>query len=91
LKVPAARDKNWGALLVQIESAIKKVNEASHGKNWRDTRQWYAEASAQMHNFKDAWRNDVMHVHRNYNQSKASEILTATRAFMCQIATRLRE
>ena len=91
LKVPAATDKNWGALLIEIESAIKRISEASHGTDWRDSRQWYAEVSAQLHNFKDAWRNDVMHVHRNYNQSRAREILTATRAFMCQIATRLRE
>lgn len=91
LKVQAATDKNWGVLLNQIESAIKGIDEASHGANWRDSRQWYAEVSAQLHNFKDAWRNDVMHVHRNYNQSRAREILAATRAFMCQIATRLRE
>jgi hypothetical protein len=91
LKVQAATDKNWGVLLNQIESAIKGVGEASHGANWRDSRQWYAEVSAQLHNFKDAWRNDVMHVHRNYNQLRAREILAATRAFMCQIATRLEE
>jgi len=91
LKVPAATDKNWGALLIEIESAIKRVSEATHGTDWRDSRQWYAEVSAQLHNFKDAWRNDVMHVHRNYNQSTAREILAATRAFMCQIARRLRE
>ena len=91
LKVPAATNKNWQALLNEIEKAIRGVNEATHGPNWRDSRQWYAEVSAQLHNFKDAWRNDVMHVHRSYNQSRAREILTAARAFMCQIATRLRE
>jgi HEPN domain-containing protein len=91
LKVPAATNQNWGELLIQIEQAIKRVGEATHGANWRNSRQWYAEASAQLHNFKDAWRNDVMHVHRSYTQSRAQEILTATRAFMCQIATRLSE
>ncbi len=91
LKVQAATDKNWSVLLNEIESAIKRVDEASHGTNWRESRRWYAEVSAQLHNFKDAWRNDVMHVHRNYDQSRAREILAATRAFMCQIATRLQE
>lgn len=90
LKVPAATNQNWGALLNEIKSAIKRVSEATHGTGWRDSRQWYAEVSAQLHNFKDAWRNDVMHVHRSYDQSRAREILIATRAFMCQIATRLR-
>lgn len=91
LKVQAATDKNWGVLLDQIESAAKSVGEASHGTSWRDSRQWYAEASAHLRNFKDAWRNDIMHVHGNYNQSRALQILTASRAFMCQIATRLQE
>ncbi|MEX0683903.1 MAG: hypothetical protein WD472_10680 [Dehalococcoidia bacterium] len=91
LKVQAANDKNWHALLVDIEKAIKQISEASHGSDWRSERQWYSDASAQLHNFKDAWRNEVMHVHQTYTPSRAREILSATRAFMCQIATRLKE
>lgn len=91
LNVPSANTKNWQELLNEIGAAIKQVSEKTHGASWRESRQWYAEVSAQLHNFKDAWRNDVMHVHRSYNQSRAREILHATRAFMGQIATRLRE
>jgi len=91
LKVPAATSKNWQALLNDIGTARKQINEQSHGSSWREDRQWYAEAAAHLETIKDAWRNDVMHVHRSYNQSRSREILNATRAFMGQIATRLRE
>ena len=91
LMVPAATNKNWHDLLVQIEQAIKRIDEKSHGSNWRDDRQWYSDAATQLRYFKDAWRNEVMHAHQSYSESRAREILTATRAFMCQIATRLPE
>ena len=91
LKVPAAKNKNWQELLNEINKAIKQVSEQTHGAGWRDERQWYSEVSAHLQVIKDAWRNDVMHVHRSYNQARSREILNSTRAFMCQIATRLKE
>lgn len=91
LKVAAAKNKNWQELLNEINKAIKQVSEKTHGAKWRDQRQWYSEVSAHLQVIKDAWRNDVMHVHRSYNQARAREILHATRAFMCQLAARLKE
>jgi len=91
LKVPAAKNKNWQELLNEINKAIKQVSEKTHGATWRDQRQWYSEVSAHLQVIKDAWRNDVMHVHRGYDQARAREILHATRAFMCQLAARLKE
>lgn len=91
LKVPAAKNKNWQELLNEINKAIKQVGEKTHGVTWRDQRQWYSEVSAHLQVIKDAWRNDVMHVHRGYNQARAREILHATRSFMCQLATQLKE
>jgi len=90
LNVPAAATKNWQNLLNEIEKAIRGI-DSSFGQNWRADRQWYSDAAAQFRYVKDAWRNAIMHVHQSYGQQRAREVLMATRAFMCQIATRLRE
>jgi HEPN domain-containing protein len=90
LNVPAAANKNWHELLKQIEKAVDEIGPSSD-PDWRANRQWYSDAATQFRYVKDAWRNDIMHVHQPYTQRRAQEVLMATRSFMCQIATRLQE
>lgn len=91
LSVPAARNKNWEVLINEIEKAIKAIDAQSRGANWRDDRQWYADAAVQFRYFKDAYRNEVMHVHQEYGPQHSRAILDSVRAFMNQIATRLHD
>jgi hypothetical protein len=91
LSVPAAQNKNWEVLINEVEKAIKAIDSQSHGANWREDRQWYADVAVQFRYFKDAWRNEVMHVRQEYGPQHSRAILDSTRAFLNQIASRLHD
>ena len=85
------QNHNWGTIIQDIERAIRSMNTATHGQNWRELRQFYSETATHFHMLKDAWRNYVMHSHVTYTGQQAVDIFNATRALMQHVSTRLHE
>lgn len=85
------QNQNWGNILQDVERAINSMNSTTHGQNWKELRQFYAEAATHFRMLKDAWRNYVMHSHVTYTAQQAVDIFNATRALMQHLATKLHE
>jgi hypothetical protein len=84
--VSAARD-NWHEVLRLIEKAVLDV----HPKADADRKEFFSGACAQFRFFKDAWRNHAMHARVKYTEEEADIIFRSVKAFMRQLADRLRE
>jgi hypothetical protein len=83
---------DWHLLIVALD---KGVNALSHGsatnKRKKDTFEFYNHALGSIRNFKDAWRNNVMHMRTPYDQHQAISVVENTRQFMQHLARRLSE
>lgn len=83
---------NWETILNQIPKKIEEIEKRKRKpKNWRELRQFYAEAGAHLDLIKDAFRNWSMHLHKTYDIVTAKELFHHTKAFMRHLATRLKE
>jgi hypothetical protein len=60
-------------------------------KNWKADEKFYSEAIAHFRFLKDAWRNYSMHVFERYDENQAESAFNHTKAFMRQLATKLKE
>ena len=80
--------EQWGQILDQIESKIKRIKKRTHGAK---DEQWYSEAAAQFRFLKDAWRNYANHLHERYDEERAEDIFNGVKAFMKHLAERLAE
>lgn len=85
------QNQNWGTIIQDVEFAISSMNATSHGKDWKQLRQFYSEAATHFRMLKDAWRNYVMHSHVTYTSQQALDIYNATRSLMQQVSTKLHE
>ena len=86
--VPSA-NTNWQNIIDQIESAIQRMNATSHGPDWRQDQQFYSDAASHFYFLKNAWRNQVAHVHQTYDDSQALQICSHVKQFMEQLAKKL--
>lgn len=86
-----ASNKNWQNVLDEIAKAVRAMNYASHGPNWKLDEQFYSEAIAHFLILKNAWRNYAMHLHERYDEERALMIFDNVRTFMRQLAKRLKE
>lgn len=85
-------EKNWGEILGKIDCALKESNKQN--LNPQPTKadfRFYSKATIHFEHFLRAWRNDVSHARKSYNQTEAQEVMDHVEAFMKQIATRLTE
>lgn len=83
-------DRNsWDAHLKGIERELERRYKASGSRTADEL--FFSEAAAQFGHVKTAWRNPTMHIEKVYSEEIALDILTATRAFMRQLATKLKE
>jgi hypothetical protein len=85
------QNQNWGTIIQDVERAISSMNTTTHGQNWKELRQFYAEAATHFRMLKDAWRNYVMHSHITYTGQQALDIFNATRALMQHVCMKLHE
>ena len=91
LHVPWSNRNDWQDVINAIEGKIKLYEKGTGDlpADWREKRQFYADAATQFTHFKDAWRNYAMHFHAIYDDSKARTIFWSVGDFMRVLATRL--
>ena len=79
----------WGDLTGAIDEAVKVLRVGSRtSMAKKDKFEFYNHAAAQFRNFKDAWRNNVSHSRREYQQGGAKDVMDNTRQFMQHLASR---
>lgn len=80
---------SWANIMDQVEKKIRELSAKSAAQ--RKKRNSLAAASAHLQAVRIAWRNEVMHPHRSYDEVEAWDIYRSTRAFMENIAPLLPE
>ena len=83
--VPFEHD-NWHNIIEQLEAAIRKMDAATFGPDWKNKQKFYNRAASQFMFFKDAWRNHVMHVRDVFDEGKARSVFDSVRGFMQALA-----
>ena len=85
-------NKPWNCVIEVAENRLKKIRAAKRKpKNWKTDEKFYSEAIAHFRFLKDAWRNYSMHVFERYDENQAESAFNHTKAFMRQLATKLKE
>lgn len=74
--------QQWNAIIVGIDSAIKKLEQQPAGQTKTETLEFYSQAALQFFYFKDAWRNHVSHSRTSYDGEQAKMVLEHVEAFM---------
>jgi hypothetical protein len=74
-----------------IETKIKALKDTAKGDQKDEEQKFYAEASIQFREFKDAWRNRVSHTRASYSEAQAADVLDHVAKFLSVLATRLKE
>jgi len=82
---------NWGNIIDQIESEIKKLRNAPKTPEKDERLQFVSEAAKEFTYFKDGWRNHVSHRRTTYDMFQALSVLTHVQAFMKHLSTKLKE
>jgi hypothetical protein len=82
---------NWGSVILNIETEIKKIDKNTAGDGWKEKEKFYSEAALQFRYFKNAWRNYVMHAIDIYDDQQAESIFQHVKEFMNHLATELQE
>lgn len=83
---------NWGTIIDKIESEIRELLKPTRQPRLTQSDvQFYSEAAKEFVYFKGAWRDDVSHSRGTYDRTDAGRVLQHVKAFMMQIATKLKE
>lgn len=94
-KVELARSKplewgTWQEILTELETFAKKItHKAKAGKAKDDALAFYSGALADLSGFKDEYRNQVMHVRKQYDEHQALRAYTKVHAFMERVSERI--
>jgi hypothetical protein len=75
----------WASIIDQIAKEIEAKRKAAGGATNPKIEIW-AGAAAQFFLFKEAWRNQTMHVRAVYNQTEARKIVEAVEDFIDKLA-----
>jgi hypothetical protein len=81
----------WGELHREIDERIVGLRSQKQTKKRNEELAFYCQANLEFGYFKDAWRNFVMHVHKDYDGPQAISALNHVIAFVEILATRLKE
>jgi len=84
LGVPLTQ-KPWGTILADIEDKVASLPAKGADKDF------YSRVVLEFRFFKDAWRNPVAHAKAHYCEREAMLIFDHVRAFMVQLATKIRQ
>lgn len=84
-------DMNWHNIIDAIETEIKKKRGGSGMTSSDPKIMFWSEAASEFFMFKEAWRNQTMHVRKVYSESEAQRIIDAVDLFMRRLATKLAE
>ncbi len=81
--------ENWANIIDQIGAEIRK-KRGSVGATSADPKiNFWSNAASQFFIFKEAWRNQTMHVRPTYTESEARKILESVTNFMGHLSTEL--
>ncbi|GJG89110.1 hypothetical protein tb265_42910 [Gemmatimonadetes bacterium T265] len=77
----------WGDILGAIDGKLAQLRKRTRGKS-AAARQiaFYSQVKAELHAFKDAWRNHVSHARDSYDVHQAQSVYTHVREFMARLA-----
>jgi hypothetical protein len=85
-------NKPWNYVIEVADKRLSKTRGQNRKpRNWKANEKFYSEAIAHFRFLKDAWRNYSMHVYERYDEDQAEGIFTHTKAFMRELATKLKE
>jgi hypothetical protein len=77
-------EKDWGAIAIQIGSALKHMPNTTLQEKKRHTA--FARAAAYLENVREAWRNPTMHPKETYTEDEAQDIFSFVRQFVEHLA-----
>jgi hypothetical protein len=84
MKAKIDLDRPWGAILGDIDAAIKALPGAKHGAKRKDKSRFnmFSEAAAHLRHVKNAWRDTTMHPKRTYTKEEAKDLLANVKSFV---------
>jgi nucleoside diphosphate kinase len=84
--------QEWHTVIENIEARITNISKQKMTRAARtNALEFYRGAVAEFRDFKDVWRNHVMHTRVDYNQHTAKNALEHVRDFMQRLAKKLSE
>jgi hypothetical protein len=81
----------WANIIDQIEAEIRKKRAAPGATSADPKINFWSSAASQFFVFKEAWRNQTMHVRTVYGEGEAVKILDAVSDFMSRLSEQLTE
>lgn len=94
LKVPFKHSielAEWNAVITGIEAKIEPLRNLPKSDQRDELLTFFSGCAAQFRYFKDAWRNHVAHMRKDYSGTEAWQLLVTVRDFMNMLSTRLHE
>lgn len=74
--------QQWATIIDQITARIKEKREEKGASSSDPKIRIWTDAAAEFFIFKEAWRNQAMHIRASYSESEARRILQAVNDFM---------
>jgi HEPN domain-containing protein len=86
-------EANWGNIISEIQLALENPKRTKRLNPIPDKGRmgFYSRASLEFEYFKNAWRDDVSHSRKSYDESSARSVMNHVEAFMRILAERLNE
>lgn len=94
LKVPfnySIELAEWNGVIAGIEAKIEPLRNMPKSDKRDEMLSFFSQCAAQFRYFKDAWRNHVAHMRKDYSAGEAWEVLEHVHGFMEQLSTNLKE
>jgi hypothetical protein len=93
LKVKIKRDleyADWDEVIRGIQAKLDSIKHP-RGKKRQAELEFYRPLLSECSEFKDVWRNNIMHARRRYIHHEALGVFNRVSDFMCRLATRVSE
>ncbi len=94
VKLPRGRKiewEDWSGVLVGIRKKVDQLANRPRGPARDAALEFYRGALGEFEAFKDAYRNNVMHARKSYDELEALGAMTHVRGFMERLASRIDE
>jgi hypothetical protein len=83
--------EEWNGVIAGIEGKIEPLRHMPKSDQRDEMLSFFSSAAAQFRYFKDAWRNHVAHMRKDYDTGEGWRTLVHVRDFMELLSTRLHE
>lgn len=82
---------NWQDILSKLRGEIEKIAKRRAGPSRDAALEFYRGALGEFEAFKDAYRNNVMHVRVTYDEHQALSVMNHVREFITRLAAKIDE